>query len=270
MTDRYAVIGNPVAHSRSPEIHAQFALVTGQDITYERLLAPLDGFRATVDAFAAAGACGANVTVPFKLDAYGYATELTDRAHLAGAVNTLQFGGTHILGDNTDGVGLVRDITDNLRVDIAGARVLVLGAGGAARGVIGPLLEAQPAAMAIANRTFARAQELAGAFARRGVLRALQLTELPLHQFDLIINATSASLNAELPPVPPICFGDGSLAYDMMYGKGESPFMALANRAGARSVDGLGMLVEQAAEAFALWRGVRPPTAGVLAALRES
>ena len=148
MTDRYAVIGNPVAHSRSPEIHARFALATGQDITYERLLAPLDGFRSAVDAFAAAGARGANVTVPFKLDAYGYATELTDRARLAGAVNTLQFGGTHILGDNTDGVGLVRDIADNLRVEIAGARVLVLGAGGAARGVIGPLLEAQPAAMA--------------------------------------------------------------------------------------------------------------------------
>ncbi len=148
------------------------------------------------------------------------------------------------------------------------SKVLVLGAGGAARGVIGPLLEAQPAAMAIANRTFARAQELAGAFARRGVLRALPLTELPTHQFDLIINATSASLTSELPPVPPICFAEGGLAYDMMYGKGKSPFMALASQSGAHSVDGLGMLVEQAAEAFALWRGIRPPTAGVLAALR--
>jgi shikimate dehydrogenase len=270
MTDRYAVIGNPIAHSRSPEIHARFARATGQDLVYERLLAPLDGFRATVDGFVTTGARGANVTVPFKLEAYDYATEMTDRARLAGAVNTLKFDSGRILGDNTDGVGLLRDITHNLHVDIAGARVLVLGAGGAARGIIGPLLEAQPAAMAISNRTFARAQELAGAFARRGVLRALPLNELPDHQFDLVINATSASLSAVLPAIPAGSFAKGGLAYDMMYGKGISPFMTLATQAGARSVDGLGMLVEQAAEAFSLWRGVRPPTAPVLAALRNA
>jgi shikimate dehydrogenase len=270
MTDRYAVIGNPVAHSRSPEIHAMFAHASGQDLVYERLLAPIDGLTATVNAFIASGARGANVTVPFKIEAYQFATELTERARLAGAVNTLVFNPGQVLGDNTDGVGLVRDITANQHFEIGGARVLVLGAGGAARGIIGPLLETQPAAMAISNRTFSRAQELAGAFARRGVLRALPMSELPAHQFDIIINATSASLSADLPAVPTACFAEGSLAYEMMYGKDATPFMSLAKQAGARSIDGLGMLVEQAAEAFHVWRGVRPETAPVLAALRAA
>ncbi len=247
-----------------------FARSTGQDLVYERLLAPLGAFRATVDAFIAGGASGANVTVPFKLDAYQYASELTDRARLAGAVNTLVFGAGPVRGDNTDGVGLLRDITTNLQVDVGGARVLVLGAGGAARGIMGPLLQARPADLAVANRTFPRARQLADAFAHQGGVRALEAGELPKHQFDIVINATAASLGAELPEIPPDCFAAGALAYDMMYGKGATPFMSLAARAGARSVDGLGMLVEQAAEAFFVWRGVHPETAQVIAALRDT
>lgn len=268
MTDRYAVIGHPVAHSLSPEIHAMFARATGQDLVYERLLAPLGEFRATADAFVASGARGANVTVPFKLEAFQYARTLTDRARLAGAVNTLVFGDGTVKGDNTDGVGLLRDITNNLRVEVRGARVLVLGAGGAARGIIGPLLEARPAALAISNRTLPRAQELAEAFAQQGVVGTLTVSDLPKHRFDIVINATAASLSAELPAIPPDCFAAGALAYDMMYGKGATPFMSLATQVGARGVDGLGMLVEQAAEAFFVWRGVRPDTAPVIAALR--
>lgn len=268
MTDRYAVIGHPVEHSRSPEIHAMFAQSTGQDLVYERLLAPLGAFRATVDAFIASGARGANVTVPFKRDAYQYATELTDRARVAGAVNTLAFGAGRVKGDNTDGVGLLRDITSNLHVEVSGARVLVLGAGGAARGIVGPLLEARPATLAISNRTVLRAEGLAESFAHQGVVSTLTAVELSKHRFDIVINATAASLSAELPAIPPDCFAAGALAYELMYGKGATPFMNLATRAGARSVDGLGMLVEQAAEAFFVWRGVRPETAQVMAALR--
>lgn len=244
-----------------------FARATGQDLVYERLLAPLGGFPATVDEFVASGARGANVTVPFKLEAYQYARTLTDRARLAGAVNTLVFGDGPVKGDNTDGVGLLRDITSNLHVEVKDARVLVLGAGGAARGILGPLLEARPAALAISNRTALRAEALAESFAHQGEVSILTAVELPKHRFDIVINATAASLSAELPAIPPDCFAAGTLAYDMMYGKGETPFMSLAMQAGARSVDGLGMLVEQAAEAFFVWRGVRPDTAPVIAAL---
>jgi len=268
MTDRYAVIGHPVAHSRSPEIHAAFARATAQAMTYERLLAPLDGFHVAVDAFRASGARGANVTLPFKLEAYRYANELTERARQAGAVNTLKFDGARILGDNTDGVGLCRDIVNNLKVPLVGARILLIGAGGAAHGVIGPLLSAGPQQVAITNRTFSKADEIARHFSSLGPVKAIRLEDLATENFDILINATSASLAGNLPPVPESCLQPGVLAYDMMYGKGQTPFMALAHAAGARTEDGLGMLVEQAAEAFFVWRGVRPATASVIAQLR--
>ena len=268
MTDRYAVIGHPVAHSRSPEIHAAFAREAGQTIVYDRLLAPLDGFLATVEVFRASGALGANVTLPFKLEAYGYANELTERARQAGAVNTLKFDGAHILGDNTDGVGLCRDIVDNLEVPISGARILLIGAGGAARGVLGPLISAGPQTIAITNRTFSKADAIAKYFSSLGPIKAVSAGDLALQRFDILINATSASLSHSLPPVPVSCFQPGVLAYDMMYGEGPTPFMALAASAGARVADGLGMLVQQAAEAYFVWRGVRPATARVMAQLR--
>ena len=268
MTDRYAVIGHPLAHSRSPEIHAAFARETGQAVAYERLPAPLDGFHATVDEFRVGGARGANVTLPFKLEAYGYANQLTERARQAGAVNTLKFDGARILGDNTDGIGLCRDIVDNLKRPLTGARILLIGAGGAARGVIGPLLSAGPQMLAITNRTFSKAGEIASHFSNLGPVKAISPADLAAERFDILINATSASLADNLPLVPVTCFQPGVLAYDMMYGKGQTPFMALAAGAGARTADGLGMLVEQAAEAFFVWRGVRPATASVLAQLR--
>ncbi len=268
MTDRYAVFGNPISHSKSPLIHAAFAQQTGQDIAYEALLAPVDGFAAAVDAFRAAGARGANVTVPFKLEAFKYATELTERARLAEAVNTLKFDGDKVLGDNTDGAGLVRDITVNLGLAIRGRRVLLMGAGGAARGVILPLLREAPSRLFIANRTADRALALAAQFAAHGPVQGGGYDALKEQAFDLVINATSSGLSDELPPLPENVFAPGALAYDMMYGK-ETPFMAFARAQGARVADGLGMLVEQAAEAFQLWRGVRPDTAPVIALLRK-
>ena len=267
MTDRYAVTGNPIAHSRSPQIHAAFARQTGQDIEYTRLLAPLDGFAATVTAFRAAGGRGTNVTLPFKGEAFRLATETSERARLAVAVNTLRFDGPRAFGDNTDGVGLVRDITVHLGVPIEGRRVLLAGAGGAARAVIPALLEARPAAMVVANRTPARATELAGLFP--GEVTGRGFDALERERFDLVVNATSASLAGEAPPLPPSAFAAAALAYDMMYGKGDTPFLQLARAHGARELaDGLGMLVEQAAESFFIWRGVRPETKSVLADLR--
>jgi len=268
MTDRYAIIGHPVAHSKSPEIHAWFAKETGQNMVYERLLAPLDDFSGTVDRFRAGGGRGANVTLPFKLEAFAYASELTLRARQAGAVNTLKFEGGTVVGDNTDGIGLYRDILDNLHIPLKGARILVLGAGGAARGVIGPLLDGDPAQIAIANRTPARAEEIARQFAHAGTVRAIALADLAAFQFDIVINATSASIGNGLPALPPSCVRPGALAYEMMYGKGETPFMQFATREGARSIDGLGMLIEQAAEAFLLWRGLRPTTSSLLHKMR--
>lgn len=266
MTDRYAVIGNPVAHSRSPEIHAAFARETGQDMDYGRLLAPLDGFVATLQAFRAGGGKGANVTLPFKEEAFRFAGERTRRAEQAGAVNTLRFDGAGVLGDNTDGVGLVRDLRDNLGVTLAGMRVLVLGAGGAARGVLGPLADENPAVLMLANRTHARARELAARFG----IEAIELGELGRHRFDRVINATSASLGGEAFMLPEGLFAPGAFAYDMMYGKDEMPFLAAARAQGARTADGLGMLVEQAAESFLFWRGVRPATRPVLEAIRRA
>lgn len=268
MTDRYAVVGNPVAHSKSPEIHAEFARQTGQDMVYDRLLAPLDAFVETVEAFRKAGGRGLNVTVPFKEEAFRYAVRRTPRAEAAGAVNTLKFDGGEILGDNTDGAGLVRDLTVNLQQTLAGKRILLMGAGGAARGVIGPLLAENPAALVLANRTVDRAQRLAELFANK--ITASSYEALAGQGFDLVINATAASLKGELPPLPEALLNPGALAYDMMYGA-DTPFLAWARRHGAaRVADGLGMLVEQAAESFFLWRGVRPATAPVIARLKSA
>lgn len=271
MTDRYAVIGNPVAHSRSPEIHAAFASQTGQDIAYLRLLAPREGFADTVRAFRGEGGRGANVTVPFKEEAFRLADTLSPRAQSAGAVNTLRFGAEGILGDNTDGIGLVRDL-GRLGVAISGMRVLLLGAGGAARGAMQPMLEQGPAQLVIANRTESRARELVSRFAGTGNARLeyAAFAALAGRRFDLVINATSASLAGEAMALPEGAFADMALAYDMMYARSDTPFLAAARAQGARVADGLGMLVEQAAESFFLWRGVRPETGPVLEALRRA
>jgi shikimate dehydrogenase len=269
--DQYCVFGNPVAHSKSPDIHAAYAAQTGQQLRYEKRLAPVDGFAEAVRAFMAEGGKGANVTVPFKLEAHKLSSALTVRAQAAGAVNTLVFGADgSITGDNTDGAGLVADIVHNAGVAIAGKRVLLLGAGGAARGVVLPILEHRPAALAIANRTVSTAEALVeqfGALAGPGVLSACGFAGVQ-GAFDIVINATSASLSADLPPVPASVFASGALALDMMYGAKPTVFMEFAARHGAVTRDGLGMLVEQAAEAFQVWRGVRPQTAEVLRQLR--
>lgn len=266
--DQYVVIGNPVAHSKSPAIHAQFAAQTGESIAYERLAAPLDDFAACVHHFMQSGGRGANVTVPFKLEAFALATQLTPRAQAAGAVNTLSFDDGRIVGDNTDGVGLVRDIVHNAGVVLEGRRILLLGAGGAARGVVMPLLAERPQQLVVANRTFARAQELVQSFpAAAPVLKAAAFDDLS-GQFDVIINATSASLSADLPAVPATLFGPQVFVYDMMYAATPTVFMQWAAQHGARVRDGLGMLVEQAAESFFVWRGARPDTAPVYALLR--
>jgi len=267
--DRYGVIGNPVAHSKSPEIHAAFAAQTGQALSYERVSAPLDGFADTVARLAREGYKGANVTVPFKLEALALCDTLTPRARTAGAVNTLSFDGGQIHGDNTDGIGLVTDIVRNAGVELAGRQILLLGAGGAVRGVLLPLLEQKPARVVIANRTVARAEELAETFAQYAQVAASSFAALDT-PFDVVINGTAASLAAELPPVPPAVFATGGYAYDMMYAKEPTIFLQFAARSGVRVRDGLGMLVEQAAEAFFVWRGVRPDTAPVYHALRAA
>jgi shikimate dehydrogenase len=269
MPDQYAVIGNPVAHSKSPQIHAEFARHTGQDLTYERLLAPTHAFIETASAFRARGGRGLNVTLPFKGEAFRFATQLSERARAAQAVNTLKFEGNAISGDNTDGAGLVNDLARNFGYAVAGRRVLLLGAGGAARGVIKPLLEQEPARLVLANRTLGKAQLLAQSFG--GGLEAGTYAALAGRQFDLVVNATSASLAGELPPLPPGVFAPGALAYDMVYGSDDTPFLGFARGEGAAALaDGLGMLVEQAAESFFFWRGLRPDTAPVLKLLRQA
>jgi shikimate dehydrogenase len=269
MTSHYAVFGNPIAHSKSPLIHAAFARQTGEDLDYRAILAPLDNFAGTVAAFRDAAGAGANVTVPFKEEAFRLASRLTPRAQQAGAVNTLKFGDSQILGDNTDGAGLVQDLTANLNVTLGNKRILLMGAGGAARGVIGPLLGEQPDALVLANRTVGKAQQLADLF--DGKARASSYEALAGQAFDVVINATSASLKGELPPLPDQLFNPGALAYDMMYGQADTPFMAWARHHGAaRVADGLGMLVEQAAESFLLWRGIRPDTQAVIRMLRQA
>ncbi len=273
MPDRYAVIGNPIAHSKSPQIHVEFARLTAQDLTYERILAPLDAFVATVHAERAEGLCGCNVTLPFKTEAFGLATLHTNRAALAGAVNTLKFEGDEIIGDNTDGAGLVADLVGNLGLDLGGKRILILGAGGAAMGAIEPLLGCRPEALVIANRTQARARETARSFAPVAAKYAVKtLTGCGFSAIDgsfhVVINATSISLGNEALPVTASIFAKDGLAFDMMYGRSESPFFALAHTAGVRTRDGLGMLIEQAAESFLAWRSVRPPTASLFALLQ--
>lgn len=270
MPDLYAVIGNPIAHSKSPLIHTEFAWQTGHDMHYEAILAPLDGFTVAVAAFRQRGGKGMNVTVPFKLDAWKISTRLTPRADAAQAVNTLKFDGKEILGDNTDGAGLVRDIETNLGFAIAGKRILLMGAGGAARGVMLPLLQLKPHTLAIANRTPQKAHDLQQQFSSHGNVVAGAYADFTREKFDLIINATSASLSGELPPLPSGVFVAGAIAYDMMYGKGLTPFLQLAQQEGVTHLaDGTGMLVEQAAESFFLWRGTRPDTAPVIAKLQS-
>ncbi len=266
MADRYAVIGNPVAHSKSPWIHAEFARQTGQDIDYRRIEAPLEGFARTVDAFRAAGGRGANVTLPFKDQAFRYCAALSERARAALAVNTLVLDGPAPRGDNTDGVGLVRDLQANLGIALAGKRVLLMGAGGAAQGVAAPLLDAGVARLVIANRTIAKARALAKRLAAAAV-SACAYDALAGESFELIVNATSAGLTGEAPALPARLIASRGFAYDMVYGH-DTPFLAWARAEGAHACDGSGMLVEQAAESFFLWRGVRPATGPVLAALR--
>lgn len=270
MVDKYAVIGNPIAHSKSPLIHRAFAAQTGDDISYEAILAPLDGFEATVRELIAQDYKGANVTVPFKLDAFQL-VKPSRRALDAGAVNTLSFFSDQIQGDNTDGVGLVRDIQQNLGISIHNKRVLLLGAGGAAEGVLHPLLDEVPASLVIANRTLDKAQQmvkrvLTSARDQAFLLSACAFENMADAQFDIVINATSAGLTDTALPIPSSIFAKDCLAYDMMYGR-ETPFMKQAREAGARVADGLGMLVEQAAEAFQIWRGVRPNTSPVITML---
>ncbi|UCH48587.1 MAG: shikimate dehydrogenase [Betaproteobacteria bacterium] len=276
MTDQYVVIGNPVAHSQSPRIHAMFAAQTEQDISYEKRLAPVDGFAESVRAFIAEGGKGANITLPFKLEAYELADEVSERARHARAANTLSFSGKQVLADNTDGIGLVRDIELNLDFELKDKRVLLMGAGGAARGVLLPLLEAGPTRLTIANRTVERAIQLAQSAqhqpaAVRTDVSACGFDDLSGQRFELVINATSSSLSDELPPLPDELFAAEALAYDMMYGKGLTSFLAYAEAKNVeRLADGLGMLVEQAAESFLIWRGVRPDTQPVMLALRKS
>lgn len=269
MTDRYAVIGNPIEQSKSPLIHMAFAEVTGQDIDYGKLLGPLGQFAATVDAFRAAGGRGLNVTAPFKLDAFAYATDLAPGAKMAGAVNAMKFEGERVYAENFDGVGLVRDVVHNLGCALGAKRVLVLGAGGATRGALLPFLAEQPAELVIVNRTVAKAEELAalGRAHQTGTVpvRGTGYDSLQGQTFDVVFNATSASLTADLPPLPASVFASGALAYELAYGKGLTPFLQLARQAGVTHLaDGVGMLAEQAAEAFAWWRGVRPDTRAVI------
>ena len=267
--DRYAVFGHPVGHSKSPRIHAAFAAQTGQALTYEAIEAPLDGFATALSAFVAGGGRGGNVTVPFKEEAFRLADACDELAAQAQAVNTLRVEADGCLaGFNTDGVGLLRDLTQNLRVGLRGRRVLLVGAGGAAAGVIGPLLDAGVAELVIANRTAPRADALAARFAARGSIHAAPLSA-PGAGFDVVLNATAAGLGGQAPAVPPGVFSSGAVAYDLVYGPAAQAFLSLARQAGVTAChDGLGMLVEQAAEAFWLWRGVRPATGPVIAALR--
>jgi shikimate dehydrogenase len=268
--DRYAVIGNPIAHSKSPQIHTAFARQTGEALEYDRILAQAERFSQTVEDFFAAGGRGLNVTVPFKEAAWRLADECSPRAELAQAVNTLiPLSDGRLRGDNTDGAGLVRDLAKNQGFDFVGRRVLLLGAGGAARGVLRPLLDTGLAELTIANRTADKARELAAATGQAAVVRGCGLPDLAGGSFDLIVNATSAGLTGEVAPIPDTCLARHGWVYDMVYGDSPTPFCRWGlERGAARALDGLGMLVEQAAESFRLWRGVRPDTAPVIAKLR--
>jgi shikimate dehydrogenase len=269
MNDQYAVIGNPIGHTKSPLIHGLFAEESQQDMSYTAIEGPLepdDAFAATVRSFIAGGGKGMNVTAPFKLKAFAMADERSERATLAGAANALSFRDGRIIAENFDGVGLVRDIEVNLKMPMAGKRVLVLGAGGAVRGALLPFIAARPAELVVANRNIAKVKALVAQVATGNSLVACGYGDLEaMGRFDLVVNATSASLTGELPPVPPGVFGPTGAAYELAYGKRLTPFLQLARNAGVLGIaDGVGMLVEQAAEAFAWWRGVRPQTRAVI------
>jgi shikimate dehydrogenase len=267
MTDRYALFGNPLGHTKSPFIHGEFARQLGDDISYDAIEAPVDGFAAAVRDFVEAGGKGFNVTVPFKVEAAALADEASEAVVLCGASNCVKVEGGRLIAENFDGVGLVRDIVDNLGVTLKGRRVLFAGAGGATRGAVVPFLEAGVGEIVIANRTVPKAQEICDLLGPRGSVQACGYESIT-GGFDIVLNSTSASLFDTTPPIPPAAFQDALLAYDLAYGKGKSPFLALAERAGAaRLADGVGMLVEQAAEAFLWWRGHRPDTAPVIAAM---
>jgi len=269
MTDKYAVFGNPISHSRSPLIHTEFAKQTNQDIEYIAVLADEGKFAEAVKEFVNLGGKGLNVTVPFKQDAWAFVSKRNPNAEKAGAVNTIIVNDNgEYIGDNTDGVGLVRDITSNLGFDLKGKRVLILGAGGAVRGVLGPLLKEKPATITIANRTVKKAVELAELFADEGTVLGVSFDDASKETFDLIINGTAASLSGELPPIADSIYTD-ACCYDMMYSKEDTVFMAHAKKHGAKQTwDGLGMLIEQAAESFYLWRGVRVDTGSVMELIR--
>ncbi|MFO7593907.1 MAG: shikimate dehydrogenase [Pseudomonadota bacterium] len=269
--DQYAVMGNPIAHSKSPLIHSLFAEQTGQKLEYRAILVEVGQFSEAVAGFREAGGKGLNVTVPFKRDAWRLVDERSERAGLAGAVNTIVLRDDDTLfGDNTDGIGMVRDITENQGVVIEGKKVLILGAGGAVRGVLGPLLQQQPAGVVIANRTPERAVELADAFEELGEVEGCGFDDLDGSRYDIVINGTSASLKGEVPPLPEAILTRGAFCYDMMYGDKPTAFMTWADDEGCERIsDGLGMLVEQAAESFHIWRGVRPKTAEVIEAIRH-
>lgn len=270
--DRYVVAGNPVEHSQSPFIHAMFARATGEAVAYGRLLCPMDGFADTVRRFAAEGGRGCNITVPFKFDAFRLAARHSPRAQLAEAVNTLRFDADGWWGDNTDGAGLVRDIERNAQRPLAGRRVLMIGAGGAAAGALGPLIQARPAVLAVANRTPERSKSLITRHQALAAAHGVHLLALGLDDagvaYDIVVNASASSLQGGEIPVDGRVLRPGALALDMMYGPAAREFLAWAERHGAMGRDGLGMLVEQAAEAFSQWRGVRPDTGPVLAALQ--
>lgn len=273
MADQYAVIGNPVEHSLSPAIHAAFARATGQDVAYGKILAPLDGFAAAARKFFGEGGKGLNVTLPFKRQAWELVESRAGYALDAEAVNAIKLENGKLTGHNTDGIGLVTDLELNLRFKLEGRRILLMGAGGATYGVVRPILDRKPGALVVANRTMERAAQLVAHFQKlqgngAGILSAQPYSGLAGSRFDLVVNATSAGLANEMPPLPGTAFAAGALAYDMVYGK-TTPFMKFAAERGAKAVDGLGMLVEQAAESFLIWRGVRPETAPVIQALRR-
>jgi shikimate dehydrogenase len=269
--DKYAVIGNPIEHSKSPEIHRAFAKQTGEPVEYDRILGNREDFSGDVRRFLSEGGQGLNVTVPFKEQAWRLADELSQRAHTAGAVNTLiRLENNQLRGDNTDGAGLVRDLTVNQGFRLQGKRLLMLGAGGAVRGVIRPLLEQHPKRIIIANRTASKAYSLANGMAGYGQVAGCGLEELEGMQFDLIINGTSAGLAGEVPVIPDSVLAKGGWCYDMLYSNQATAFQTWGNEhKAARSLDGLGMLVEQAAESFRLWRGILPETSPVIAMLRQ-
>ncbi len=268
--DRYAVFGNPIGHSKSPFIHTLFARQTNQSLTYTAECAPVDGFIEAVTAFFTEGGKGCNVTLPFKEEAYQFASRLTERARLAGAVNTLKkLDDGEIIGDNTDGAGLVQDLLQH-QVVLEGARILIIGAGGASRGVILPLLEQKPASLTVTNRTYSKAQQLAELFAAYGSVKAQDMSTIN-EEYDVIINSTSASLSGDIPDISSSIFASNSISYDMMYGSGDTRFNQWAKEHGAaQAYDGLGMLVSQASESFVLWRGLRPGTKQILRELRKN